>query len=367
MNSRCPSSLIVVAIWLTASLGLCGGSEPQRVAGVAQTPPDHATPGTNLDAVVVSASRPGIPIILDTDIGTDIDDTWALALLLRSPELNPKLILMETGDSTYRARITAKFLTVAGRTDIPIGLGVNSQPMREDFRNQDPWVKDYDLARYSGEVVDDGVGRMIRIIEESPLPVTIIAIAPSANLAAALARAPAIAARCRLVGMFGSFAVGYSGASPASPETNVRLDPKSFRAVLAAPWRDVLLTPLDTCNAAVLTGENYHRIWSATGDAVPRAVIENYCIFAPRVSWMKCDFFTLRSSTLFDCVAVYLAYSEDFVETETVRFRVSDDGYTVRGPRGEFTARAALHWKNLSAFENHLTSRLLRPDQQLPH
>jgi inosine-uridine nucleoside N-ribohydrolase len=208
---------------------------------------------------------------------------------------------------------------------------------------------------------------MIRIIEESPVPVTIIAIAPSANLAAALARAPGIAARCRLVGMFGSFAVGYGGGLPASAETNVRVDPAAFRAVLAAPWRDVLLTPLDTCNAAVLTGENYHRIWSATGDSTLRAVIENYCIFAPRVSWMSCDYFALRSSTLFDCVAVYLAYSEDFVETETIRFRISDDGYTVRDDHGKFTARVALHWKNLPAFQDHLTTRLLRIDQQLPH
>ena len=32
------------------------------------------------------------PVILDTDIGGDIDDTWALVMLLKSPELDPKLI-----------------------------------------------------------------------------------------------------------------------------------------------------------------------------------------------------------------------------------------------------------------------------------
>ncbi|MGD0814553.1 MAG: nucleoside hydrolase [Verrucomicrobiota bacterium] len=370
MKSRDSSCLVFAAICL-AAFALCAAgpqlSDSQGLSNHLHTPtglPDHAILGTNLQTTVLSASRPTIPVILDTDIGTDIDDTWALALLLRSPELDPKLILMETGDATYRARITAKFLAVAGRTDIPIGLGVNSRPMSESLRNQDPWIKDYDLSRYPGEVAADGVGRMIRIIEESPAPVTIIAIAPSPNLAVALARAPGIAARCRLVGMFGSFAVGYSGGPPVSPETNVRVDPAALRAVLAAPWRDVLLTPLDTCNAAVLTGENYHRIWNATGDPTLRAVIENYCIFAPRVNWMNCDYFALRSSTLFDCVAVYLAYSEAFVETETIRFHISNDGYTLRDDHGEFTARAALHWKNLSAFQDHLTARLLRTHQQ---
>ena len=41
-------------------------------------------------------------------------------------------------------------------------------------------------------------------------------------------------------------------------------------------------------------------------DPVLEAVIANYCIWAPRVPWIDCDFFTRRSSTLFDDVAVYI-------------------------------------------------------------
>ncbi len=57
--------------------------------------------------------RPPIPVVLDTDIGTDIDDTWALAQVLRSPELDLKLVLTETGDARYRAAIAAKILEAA--------------------------------------------------------------------------------------------------------------------------------------------------------------------------------------------------------------------------------------------------------------
>jgi inosine-uridine nucleoside N-ribohydrolase len=301
-----------------------------------------------------------IPVILDTDIGTDIDDTWALTQLLRCPELDPRLILMATGDVVFRATVTARLLEAAGRTDVPVGLGIPGDTS-PGGRNQEPWIKGYDLAKYPGEIVEDGVARLIRIIEESPVPVTIIAIAPSTNLAAALARAPHIAARCRLVGMFGSFDIGYSGALPASAETNVREAPAAFRAVMAAPWQDVLITPLDTCNFAVLDGENYHRIWSATGDPMLRALIENYVLFAPRVRWMHCDFFAVRSTILFDCVAVYLAFAEDLVETEAVRFTITDDGFTVRDPSGPCTARVAIRWKNLAAFHEHLTHRLMTP------
>src|SRR4051812_8102964 len=103
------------------------------------------------------ASSP-IPVILDTDIGTDIDDTWALAQLLRCPELDPKLILTGAGDIPFRTAITARFLEVSGRTDVPIGRGIAAWPTGEDGRNQGPWIKGYDVAAYPGQIAEDGVG-----------------------------------------------------------------------------------------------------------------------------------------------------------------------------------------------------------------
>ena len=72
------------------------------------------------------------PVILDTDIGFDVDDVWALAFLLRCPELDIKLITTDTGDTHYSAKIVAKLLQIAGRTDIPIGIGI---PLDEDTEN----------------------------------------------------------------------------------------------------------------------------------------------------------------------------------------------------------------------------------------
>ena len=63
-----------------------------------------------------------IPVIFDTDIGDDIDDTWALCLLLKSPQLDLKLVTTTYGKAEYRAKIIARLLTVAKRTDIPVGL-----------------------------------------------------------------------------------------------------------------------------------------------------------------------------------------------------------------------------------------------------
>lgn len=295
-------------------------------------------------------------MIFHTDIGTDIDDTWALAQLLRSPELDLKLVLVDAGDVTYRAKVAAKLLAIAGRTDVPIGLGVNL-PMTEAEQNQGPWVKHFAMAKYPGRIVADGVAALIDTVMKSPQTVTIISVGAVPALARALEREPALATHARWIGMHGSFDVGYGGG-PVSAESNVKVDPGALRTVLAAHWQDALITPLDTCGLVDLRGANYHAIWCATGDPLLRAVIEGYCIYAPHQTWFDCDFFTTQSSTLFDCVAVYLAYSEQFVAIENVRCKVTDDGFTVRDPAGS-PVRVALRWKSRDAFEQELTQRLL--------
>ncbi len=307
-----------------------------------------------------SAPAKGRPVILVTDIGTDIDDSWALALALRSPELDLKLVVADPADTRYRASVAAKFLEAAGRSDVPIAIGDNEGPTGDDNKTLSPWIAGYDIRKYPGHIYEDGVSALIDVVEKSTEPLTIIAIGPVNSLAKALRRDPGLAAKCRFVGMYGSFDVGYGGGSP-SPETNVRVAPATFRAVLAAPWRDILLTPLDTCGLVGLEGARYHAIWSATADPMLRALIESYCIFAPRQNWMTCDFFATRSTTLFDAVAVYLAYSEELVETETIRFQVTDDGYTRRTADGPYAARVAIRWRNMDGFEAQLAGRLLTP------
>ncbi|MFW9880600.1 MAG: nucleoside hydrolase, partial [Candidatus Thorarchaeota archaeon] len=64
-----------------------------------------------------------IPVILDSDIGLDIDDTWALGLLLKCPELDVKLISTVSRNTHIKTRLVAKFLEIANRTDIPLGIG----------------------------------------------------------------------------------------------------------------------------------------------------------------------------------------------------------------------------------------------------
>jgi inosine-uridine nucleoside N-ribohydrolase len=302
-----------------------------------------------------AAKSPRIPVILVTDIGDDIDDTWALALLLRSPELDLKLVVTDYGDTVFRARLTAKLLEAAKRTDVPVGVGVRQ--WAKDGAQAD-WLGNYALGRYPGRVYEDGVQALIDTVMRAPAPMTLIAIGPPPTLHAALEREPRIAAKLRLVGMYGSLREGYAPQSKPEPEWNVKAEPKAARALLQAPWRDTLLTPLDTCGRVTLDGARFARL-RASRDPLVQLVLENYRLWCPRAEWCAKDNQSdTRSSTLFDTVAVYLAFAHDLVTVERLGVRVSDDGMTVPDPAAAPLAWAA-SWKNLDGFRDLLTDRLL--------
>jgi inosine-uridine nucleoside N-ribohydrolase len=302
-----------------------------------------------LMCAAAAAQTRRIPVILDTDIGDDIDDTWALALLLNSPELDLKLVVSDYGNTEYRARIVARLLEVARRTDVPVGIGIKGS--ESSGAKQAPWVKDYDLGSYPGKVQRDGVQALIDAIMKSPVPVTLICIGPVPNIKAALQREPAIARRARFVGMQGSVRLGYDGAAKPSAEYNVKCDADAFRRALTAPW-SVTITPLDTCGLVRLQGDQYAAVRNST-KPLTRAVIENYRIWCGD----KPQSADTASSVLFDTVGVYLAISENLVAMEEVGLRVTDDGFTRIDPQGKKT-HCAMSWKDLGAFQSFLVDRL---------
>ena len=295
---------------------------------------------------------PKIPVILDTDIGTDIDDTWALAMLLKSPELDVKLVVSDTGDTTYRAKIVAKMLEIAGRADVPVGVGI---PLKNVPTPQAPWVEGYDLASYPGPVHADGVGAIVDTIMSSPEPITLICIGPLPNISAALEREPRIAERIRFVGMHGSVRRGYGGSAEVSAEYNVARNPQACRDAFAAPW-DVTITPLDTCGLIKLAGEKYRAVRDCD-DPLVQAVIENYRLWVENVTWAQGLDPTTESSILFDTVAIYLAFSEELLVMEKLGIRVTDKGHTVIDDSAKHI-NCATDWKDLPAFEDFLVRRL---------
>lgn len=299
-----------------------------------------------------------IPVIVQTDIGDDIDDTWALVMLLKSPGLDVRLITTDYGNTVYRARIVARFLELAGRTDIPIGIGLKEN---DDEGGQAEWVRDFRLADYAGAVHEDGVQALIDTVMGSEETLTLIAIGPAPSLAAALRREPRIARKLRFAGMYGSLFRGYGGSLEPAAEWNVKADVPAARVLLAAPWKEAISTPLDTCGVVQLEDEGYARV-ARSRDPLLRALMENYRMWCPTNPWCSKDRdqVAVRSTTLFDTVAVYLAEARDLVKTRTLGVRVDDEGMTLP----DESARAldwATEWTSLEGFKELLVDRLLGP------
>lgn len=302
-----------------------------------------------------------IPVFLDTDIGSDIDDTWALALLLKSPELKLEYALTTTDDVRYRAKIIAKMLEVGGSADTVIGIGDPAPDPRAERQNpyfylhkqQAAWIEDYRLEAFPGTVCENGVETLVEKIMQSEKTPKLLCIGPLSNIRHALELEPRIAPKCDFVGMHGSVRVGYHGSPEPSCEYNVMRDAAAAQAVFSAPWKSALITPLDTCGFLSLDGPNYQRLLGS-GDPLAKAVIENYR------NWRNNNaaFWEIRSSVICDVVAVYLAFDESLVEIETLPIRVTDDGFTKIDPLHGTNIRVATRWKDRSAFEKLVVDRL---------
>jgi inosine-uridine nucleoside N-ribohydrolase len=321
----------------------------------------QSTAGAALSAGVFAACRSAdpptrqpSPVILATDIGDDIDDTWALGFLLKCPELKLKLVATEFGKAQYRAKLLGKFLQQTGHAHVPIAVGPDVEPRGEGALAE--WVKNYDLHSYPGEVHADGVAAIIEVIMNSPEPVTLICIGPMPNVAAALAREPRIVQRARFVGMDGSVRVGYDGSKTPDAEWNVKANPAAAQKGLAANW-DITITPLDTCGLVTLEGARYQRMLQAR-DPVPATIVENYRLWSKAGN--KESEAEHHSSVLFDTVAVYLALDQHFCQMERLGIRVTDQGLTVIDNQAK-PMNVATQWKDLDGYRDFLVNRLCGP------
>ena len=129
--------------------------------------------------------------------------------MVRGKTVDEALTLLQF-TPTPKAKVVAKMLEIAGRTDIPIGIGPTRGGLSRGHR-QDAWIQGYDMSSYRGTVYEDGVQAMVDTIMKSSRPIKVVAVGPLPNVAAALEREPRIAELAEFVGMHGSIRLGYGG------------------------------------------------------------------------------------------------------------------------------------------------------------
>ncbi len=200
----------------------------------------------------IAASRAAdiTPVIVDTDVGDDIDDAFALALLLRSPELRIEGITTSFGDTALRTRLVRRLVHQAGRDDITVATGpATPDPTRftqASWATTEPATPSIDAVSF---LLD-------RLRAAPPGTITLIALAPLTTIGRAIQRDPAAFGRLRRVVMMGgSIRRGYGhvpGTTSGTPsvEYNVRSDPADLRRLIASGV-PLTLMPLDATEIAL--------------------------------------------------------------------------------------------------------------------
>ncbi|MFI4913102.1 MAG: nucleoside hydrolase [Sedimentisphaeraceae bacterium JB056] len=294
-----------------------------------------------------------IPVILDTDIGGDIDDTWALGMLINTPELDLKLISVVSHDVLYKAKIVCKFLERLDRADVPVAMGISTS---EETGCQEDWVQDYSVDQYPGNVYDDAIDRIAEIVTQSEETVTIICIGTMTNMAAFADKYPDLVKKIKIVAMAGSIYKDECGRESPIPECNVVWDIPAAQTVFSSQW-DITLAPLDVGVSARIYGNEYAAV-RESDKIIPQMIIEqyeNWTRIHPELGGNPQQF----SSKLWDTVAVYLASKREFIELRNIPLVVTDKGYTKIDPANGKNVFVGLSWKDLPGFQKYLASTLV--------
>lgn len=294
--------------------------------------------------MIAAHADESIPVILDTDIGTDIDDAYALAQVISSPELKLLGVTTVSGDAVARARLAAKLLAVAGRADVPVYAGTSgpAQP-----RHQTQWADGFASPALHNQ---GGVEFLRAQINSSPGRITLIAIGEMTNIAALLESEPGISAKIRCIAiMGGSVHHGYSPESGPKPEWNIRSNVAAARKVFASNV-PLLVAPLDSTIALRLGAAERVRIFSR-GTPVNDALASLDFIWRHTNDWKGND------PILYDSLAVALVAAPGLAKLTPLHLEIDDDGLTRPVSNHAPNARVALA-ADPEAFLKYFTARL---------
>ncbi len=268
-------------------------------------------------ASVCAAQTPLAPqkVIIDTDIGDDIDDAFALALALHSPELQILGVTTTFGDTELRAKLASRLLTEAGRPDIPVFAGTPTQT-KSTF-TQRRYAEGGHLSNPSNASAVDFILEQIR---RYPNEVTLIGIGPLVNVGAVIAKDPAIFRQLKRVVIMGGSVyrgydnyIGYGPPVPPDPEWNIINDIPSAQKLFASRV-PLYVLPVDSTELKL--------------DEVKRA-------FLFRQDTPLTDALTLlyqqwgnQTPTMFDPMAVAYTINPALCPMTPLHIRVDEKGFT---------------------------------------
>jgi len=278
-----------------------------------------------------------IPIILDTDIGTDIDDAFALALIINSPEFELLGVTTVSGNTAARARIAAKMLWEAGGKwrQVPVVAGV---PGPKQNISQAPWANDFIGPQILKEsAVDFMRGQILR----HPGQITLIAIGELTNVAALIKTDPLAAKEIKRIALMGgSIARGYEPNSQPDAEWNIKSNPAAAKVVFSSGI-PIIMAPLDVTAMLRLDATARERIFHQN-TPVTNSLAALYHL------WKG------ETPTLFDPMAVALVLDPTLCQTRDLAIEVDEIGHTHIANNKPANATVGLSTNSSKFFEFYL-------------
>jgi purine nucleosidase len=253
-------------------------------------------------------------IIIDTDIGDDIDDAFAIALALKSPELEILGISTTFGDTEARAKIVDRLLGEAGRSDIPVLAGTASKTT--NVMNQKRYGEGGHFAKSAHSNAVDFILDQIR---RFPGQITLIAIGPLINVGALIDKDPQTFLKLkRVVIMGGSIECGYGELwfcpeRGPDAEWNIINDIPSAKKLFLSGV-PLYVMPLDSTQLKL--DETKRAFLFKQGTALTDALTLLYH------EWGQ------QTPTLFDPVTVAFILDPKICPVEPMHIRVDDKGFT---------------------------------------
>jgi inosine-uridine nucleoside N-ribohydrolase len=193
-------------------------------------------------------------IILDTDIGDDIDDAWALAFLISHQNFQPLGVTITHGNTPARMKIACKLLHITGRGDIPVAVGRKTS---DGYFQQYTWAEDFTAKKPVAQPAADFI---VEQVKKHPGEVTILAVGPLQNLADALRKEPNLPKLVKRVVLMSGCVYGTS-SQPAAPirEWNVYQSTADAQLVYGAGL-PLTIVPLDSTTHVKLSDEERKQV-----------------------------------------------------------------------------------------------------------
>jgi purine nucleosidase len=289
----------------------------------------HVLAGILMVCASLCAAQAGVSekIIIDTDIGDDVDDAFAVGLALRSPELQIVGISATFGDTEARAKILDRLLGEAGRPDIPVAAGIPTQinsPMTQ---------RKYGEGGHFGKASHPkAVDLILEQIRRYPGEITLVAIGPLVNVGALIDKDPESFRKLRrVVLMGGSITRGYGDlgySKPRGPEAewNITNDIRSAQKLFASGV-PIFMTPLDSTQLKL--------------DEVKRAVLFQAGTPVTDALTLLYHQWGQETPTLFDAMTIAYILDPKLCPVKPTHISVDDRGFT-RAESGAPNAQVCL-------------------------